>query len=345
MADRTSFSRGDVQAAVAEVWPEASVTDVRPLQEGKNSAYRVAVRNAQADEVALKVGTATPRRISNEPGIIERVRAATDLPVPPVFGTVPGDDPGNPLGFPYFLVDYVPGRTFDPRSDDLAPSTVDRVCYEAGRNLGTLHSSFRFDGVGPLEPTDGELVPPLAVDEWPDVYRGVVRSQLEELDGSRFDDLLPAIEAYADRAADELRTTGAFEPVFTHMDYRLENVKLGTDDRPVTAAILDWGGAAAAPPAYELAHTERILLGRSRFDADGRTGARDRFYEGYAETGGSPPDRSSDGHYRHYRLPARLRVMKHLDGAVEDGPDPDVDARAREHARAVRSLVGDATGR
>lgn len=331
----------DIRAAITDIWPDASVTDVNPLPGGKNSVYELSVVDAPAEAVIVKAGTATPRRVTNEAAVINYVSSATSLPVPTVYETVLRDDPVNPRDVPFYLMDVVPGGTFDRGSDELSPETFERVCYEAGQALGELHTSLSFGGVGPLEPSERGLTPAMSVEDWPSMYRRVVRSQVDELQGTQFDDWLPDIRAYADRAVEDLRAGEPVTPVFTHMDYRLENLKLRPGRRPVTAGILDWGGAAAAPAAYELAHTEQILLDWPLADPDRRAAVRNRFYEGYSEAGGSRPQPSRETRYQHYQLSARLRVMKHLDVEMEDASQSAIDDRVREHVQAIRDHLGD----
>jgi aminoglycoside phosphotransferase (APT) family kinase protein len=334
-----TLSATDVRAAVTAVWPDASVVETASLP-GKNEVHRASLDGAPATDVVLKAGTATPERVGNESTILDRVASATDLPVPAVRATVGGSDPDNPLDVPYLLMDAVEGRGYERGSDDLQPSTFERVCYEAGRNLGTLHTWLTFDGAGPLQPAPGGLAPPEGDTGWPTVYRLVVESQLDELAGSGVDDRLPDVEAYVDRVTDELRDTTGRDPVFTHMDYRLENLRLRPEARPVTAGILDWGGAAAAPPAYELAHTERILLDWPGADPDRGAAVRERFYDGYTEVGGRQPRESCPERFRHYRLTAHLRALKHHARELQDDPRPTVEDRVDDHVRSVERLLG-----
>lgn len=337
MPGERKIDAASVQEAV-EAELDRSVRSVERIERGKNAVYRVAPEEGGEPDAVVKVGTASSGRVAVEPAVMDRVRTATDLPVPDVPGRSPGGD--GPLDHPWFLAEWVPGRTPDLRSKDLQFETLARVCREAGRNLGALHAAFSLDGVGPLVEDGEDLAPPNPVEKWPTLFERVVRSQLEELSGSRFDDALPAVEEALADAVAAMERAPPPDPVLCHLDYRLGNLVVRSDDRPATAGILDWGGAAAAPPAYELAHTEGILLDWPRFDADRTTMLRNRFYEGYEECGGGRPALGSEDTTRWYRLPARLRLMKHLDQEMAGRPDVAVDRRAHEHVAALEELLG-----
>lgn len=329
-----------VRTAINNRLSNASITGIHPIQHGKNEVYRISVRDGPYDQLVMKIGTATPHRVVKEGSIIKSVATATSLSVPDVIETLSSENPDNPLENPYILMECVPGQTGEPRVSDLPWEIFERVCYEAGRNLGVLHQTFTFHGVGPLQPTEMGLRAPKPADEWPDMFREVIQSQLSSLENSRFGNLLPDIREYTDQAVTELRNHAPYESVFTHMDYRIENLKLRMDTHPVTVGILDWGGAAAAPPVYELAHTEAILLNRPQLTADQKATLRSRFYDGYTETGplSAPPAGTP---FRQYRLAARLRLMKNIGKEMRGLSKGTFDARAREHIRFVRNLIED----
>jgi aminoglycoside phosphotransferase (APT) family kinase protein len=340
MTDETSISLDAVRTAIGNQLTDVSIIDIQSIQHGTNTVYRIGLSNGPRDQLIMKVGAAKPRRVVHEARIMQSIASSTNLPVPDVIETLGEDDTENPLENPYILMEFVPGQTYEIGVTNLPAEAFERACFEAGRNLGMLHRTFTFDGVGPLQPTETGLTAPDAIGKWPDVFGQVVQSLLASLEESRFDNLLPEIREYTDQAVAELRNHAPYEPVFTHMDYRIENLKLRTDDRPVTAAILDWEGAAAAPPAYELAHTEAVLIDRPELTPDRKATLRNRFYEGYTETGplSAPPAGTP---FRHYRLPARLRLMKNIDEEMGGLPKGTYDARARGHIRFVRNLIED----
>jgi len=338
MTEDPSISPDTVRTAIHERLTDVSIINIQPIQRGTNTVYRIGLSDGPYDQLIMKVGTATPRRVVHEASVMQSVATSTSLPVPDVIETFSEDAAENPLEAPYILMEFVPGRTYEIGVTDLPAETLERACFEAGRNLGMLHGTFTFDGVGPLESTETGLTAPGATKEWPALFRQVVQSQLSSLADSRFGNLLPEIKKYTDQAVAELRNQAPYEPVLTHMDYRVGNLKLRTNDCPVTVGILDWGGAAAAPPAYELAHTEEILLNRPELTPDRKATLRNRFYEGYTEVGplSAPP---AGEPFEQYRLPARLRLMKHIDEEMQGLPKGTYDARAREHIRFVRDLI------
>jgi len=116
------------------------------------------------------------------------------------------------------------------------------------------------------------------------------------------------------------------------MDYRPANLVLAPAGSTVTRAVLDWAGAAAAPPAYEVAHAEALLSDWPHLDEGERARLRDRFRSGYGE-GRAVPDVPDP-----YRVDAQLRLMKHLEIEVGERGEAVIRERVVHHERRLDAL-------
>jgi len=312
------FVEPELRAAVRAIRPGGTVEAIERIAAGKNAVYAVSLADREA---VLKVGTAAPDRVAAEPAILRFVRARTGLPVPEPLGVSDGA-----LDAPCCLLERVPGRTFPDRPRGLDPELLGRLCEEAGRILAALHDAAAFDAVGPLVP-DGDGVAVDSGPSWPALLGRALEAKVDALD-ARFDDRRPALRAYAEAAPEAVAALAPFDPAPTHMDYRPANLVVAPEAPAATRAILDWGGAAAAPPAYELAHAEALLTAWPGVDADRRAALAERLRAGY----GDPPSVPDA-----YRVDARLRLAKHLAVEVED-EEAALAARADDHRRALAEL-------
>lgn len=337
--DRTAT---EVRRAVRGVLPDAELREASAVERGKNAVYDVTLRDGR--KLVLKVGdhhSAVGCRA--EPVVLERVAARTEIPVPTVVGT------GELDGSPYFLAERVAGESDGPEARRPPPVTLERVCFEAGRNLGELHAAFPADDWGLLGVREGgdDLEFVREFPDWPTYYEAWVTHNAERLDGTRFAGLIPEVKAAAAEASDELREYGPFDPVVVHNDYRLENLVLSPDWTPdeavtsarsaVTNAVLDWAVPTAATAEYELATTEAILADRLASDEGPTRRLRERLYEGYERANDLERGEAFDARRRLYRLGTRLRLMVHLREEAAGRPDVTVDARAREHRTALEA--------
>ena len=363
-----SLSDRDVTRAVGTVLSDATVVDARPADHGKNAVYFVTVAEpdrAEARTVVLKVGTRFGGdAFLREPALLSLVDERTSIPVPTVHGT----DDGDVLGDPFFVAEAIPGETAAFSPGDLAPAAFERVCYEAGRNLAALHDAFDVAGVGPLTPGDDGGPDDLALgrefDDWPALFEAWLGQQVERLADTRFDDCVPALESFVERATERLsgalEPEAGFEPVVTHGDYRLGNLRVdaaafdtnggeptgewsggeptGEWGGDVTNGVVDWETPIAATAEYELAVTEAILVDWPWIDDERDERLRKRLYEGYRETADLADGVAFEERRHLYRVAGRVRLMRHVEEEMAGRPEAAVDDRAAEH----RAFLADA---
>lgn len=221
-----SPSEDDARRAVEAVLPEATVRAVEPADHGKNAVRFVTVAEpgGQTRTVALKVGTRFgDDGFRAEPHLLSLVAERTEIPVPAVLGS----DPGETVGDPFFVTEAVDGRNVEASPARLAPGAFEQVCFEAGRNLGDLHGTVAVEEFGALRSGDRGLTVARAFEDWPSMFGEWAAMQVERLEGGRFADLVPALASYFEDAADRLAASPhSFEPVVTHNDYRLGNLLL-----------------------------------------------------------------------------------------------------------------------
>lgn len=376
-AGSDALAERELRRAVETVLPEATGLGVRQADHGKNAVALVAVKGecgGDEREVVLKVGTrfGGPGFLA-EPRILSLVGERTEIPVPDVLGV----DSGDAIGDPFFVAERVSGRNCECRPHALPPGVFERVCFEAGRNLGELHAAFAFDCFGPVRPTglgeddrrrengdygsdDGDCGDELGVenvefglavarefDGWPDLFETWAKKQVGALAGTRFADCVSGLEAYVSDAVEGLR--GPFEPVLLHGDYRLGNLLLDEralvgnrgerENATVTNAVIDWEAPVAAHAEYELANAEGILVDWPELDEDRQRTLRERLYAGYEETNSLSRDDAFEQRRRIYRVATRVRLMRNLREEMAGRPEAAIDARAAEHRRFLDRLI------
>lgn len=316
-------SEAAVRAALADLCPDTTVRDLATIEAGKNAVYAVTFADREA---VLKVGTASPDRVRAEPAILRFVRDRTGVSVPAVLAAS-----DEVLEHPCCLFERVAGRTVPDRPTDLSSDVLARLCEDGGRHLAALHEVDSFETVGPLVPGDDGVAVRESCEDWPSLLERAMTAKIEAL-GERFDRYEATLRDYVASAVDEHRRSASVDPVLVHMDYRPANLVFDPDEPFRTRAVLDWAGAAAAPAAYEIAHAEALLTDWPQLDATDRADLRARFRSGYASEGGVPEIPAL------YRVDARLRLMKHLDLAVDESDESARETRAAEHVRSLAAL-------
>jgi aminoglycoside phosphotransferase (APT) family kinase protein len=213
-----------VRQLLARHWPDLDVRALRPLGGGlENRTYDV------NGELVVRVARIPdPETSRREAGILEAVRAVTEIAVPEPILVEPDAGlmvyrrlPGTPLA----------GLPQPRRVGRGAVAALLRFMRDI-REVGTTHVD--------VQPAD----------EWLAGARGDYESVAASVPEAH----RAAIEAFLARSP-EIREP---EPVFCHNDLGTEHVLVDPDTREVTG-IIDWTDAAMADPAYDLGLLYRDL--------------------------------------------------------------------------------------
>jgi aminoglycoside phosphotransferase (APT) family kinase protein len=313
---------------------------VEPFDHGKNDVYSLRVeRGTDEEHVVLKIGTSTHEAAFRaEPHLLTLVAERTSIPVPRVLGT--SDTGTDSLEAPFFLMEHTDGTATEQRPDELPSGVLERVCVEAGRNLGELHAAFEFEGFGPVRLDEqGEFHIARTFGGWPELLETSVKASADTLAGTRFEDLVSRFTSHAETVSERL--DGEFDPVLMHHDYRLENLLLdsdavtgGWDGGPVTRTVLDWGNPSAGDAQYELVQTAALLTDRPELPPSRQNRFRKRLYEGYEETNSLERDAAFGERRYYYRLQMLVRLLKNFEVVVAKA-ECDADTRANELRRSI----------
>lgn len=170
--------------------------------------------------------------------------------------------------FAYSLADRIAGEPYSDVVASLDETENARLCRVLGEYLGRMHTTTfdRFgdvlasDGgltVGPVhDPTTGapgEAPGPIAT--WRELHDAIVRSRLGIMRGTRFADLIPAVETYVATHRDLLHAP--IVPRMLHLDLHRGNVLVAGEE---IAGILDVEEALAGHNEFDLMRTELAML-------------------------------------------------------------------------------------
>ncbi|GAB3670335.1 phosphotransferase family protein [Halopiger thermotolerans] len=336
-----TVERSDLERMVAAVEPTWSVERVRPSDEGSAAVHFLTVDTPDGSrDVVVKAftgGVVSPAVARAEPRLLERLAAETAIPVPEVVGYV-DDHPTLPA--PFFVAERLPGENGANRFDDLSTAALERVFAQAGRHLAELHSvrpSFeRFGRVGvdggELAVVDDGLG---GTDRWSDWLLADAEDTLSGLEGSRFDDLVPALREYVRETVPEIDDPDA--PALVHWDYRLGNLLLEPETGRTTA-VLDWVDLVAGDPVYNLATVADHNINWQTQDVVRRRRLRNAFFTAYRAHG---DDRPADFRERKrvYHLCHRLNAMACLPDWYANAAEAVRDERAAVHRAFVREYL------
>ncbi|EMA36909.1 aminoglycoside phosphotransferase [Halococcus hamelinensis 100A6] len=285
-----------------------------------------------------------------EPCILEFIGRETSIPVPTVFGY--GDD-HDEYPTPFYLMSHVEGENYEGRIRDLPKTARMEIFREAGQNLAELHTLGPLPKSGRIGVVDGELAI-LDTDEFPsyESFHGRLLASYEDNldslasgghfvdladDKTRFADLVPPLRQYLQETIPELPTPES--STYSHEDYRYGNLLVEpTTGR--TQAVLDWGIFSSAPPAYNLANTESLLLTPDVDSSERTNELRQTLRRSYAER---RPEWSFDDatlkQMEVYRLTCRIDAMACLPLWHQDATPSERDERAAEHRDFVHQYL------
>jgi aminoglycoside phosphotransferase (APT) family kinase protein len=302
----------------------------------------VVLKATTADLVAAEIARAEPR-------LIELVARGTSIPVPDVYGY---RDHHETLPEPFYLLEHVPGETFEGDSGALSAAAQTRVVEAAGEHLAELHDCGPLPAAGTVGVRDGDLAV-LDTDEHPrydDERERLYDSCMESIDaledGGFFPELADDPERFVD-LTDTLRehvesTVRALPepdpPTYCHWDYRYGNL-LVDPDTGATNAVLDWANLDAGEPAHNLASAEFYLLDADDPDdatLEARRGAFRRAYEAARTDDWTFTDDRRE-RMAAYEFATRLGAMACLPLWHEDATPAERDAVEADHRAFVRN--------
>lgn len=352
--DGSSVTDDAVVAMVEQLQPDWTVEVIEVDEQGSDFIAHLTFSGSGApDGAVLKATTAEWMQSTYaraEPRMLSLVAAETDIPVPTVYGYC---DRHERLPAPFFLMSEVSGRDFNGQGQVMDPKVREAVIEDAGRYLASLHEIDTLSMIGRIGVEDGTLQV-VHTEEHPSgqsFHPWLLDSYEETLDSltsggyfpdladdpQRFADIIPDIRRYLREAIPDLPAPRS--PVYCHQDYRYGNLLID----PVsgqTNAVIDWGLIMAAPPAFNLANAESLLLSPDT-DPTARTAAlRRRFRQAYAETReGWSFDAQTRDRMEVYRLCCRLDAMACLPLWYQDATPEQRDVRAEEHRQFIRQYV------
>ncbi|WP_226021217.1 phosphotransferase family protein [Halomicrobium salinisoli] len=338
-----------IRGMVRYLEPSWEVAAIERADHGTDSVALLEVETPAGDRsVVLKAATAdhvSPERARTEPRLLTLVGRETGIPVPDVFGHC---DDHEEYPAPFYLMARVDGENFENRADELSPRARERVFREAGEHLAELHDLGPLPRVGGVGVRDGELAVPEDGDhdgfhDWLlDSYEDTLDSladggyfpHLAE-DRSRFADIVPDVRRYLRETVPELPDPGP--PTYCNKDYRYGNLLLDPETGEAQA-VLDWGNVMAAPPAFNLASTESLLLTPDVEGTDRTAELRDALRTAYADARDEWTfDEATEERLRVYRLACRLDAMACLPLWYPDRDERE--QRAADHRRFVARYV------
>ena len=196
--------------------------------------------NAQSGDYVLRKkppGVLLPRAhmVEREYRILAAL-AATDVPVPKVHLLCETPDP---IGTPFFIMDYVRGRLLrDPTLPGLKPAERRAVYEEILRVLASLHA-VDYEAIGLADYGKPGNYFGRQIRRWSQQYEASKTRKIASMD--RLMKWLPENIPDDDTSC------------IVHGDYRLDNLVLAADEARVSA-VLDWELSTLGHPLADLAH-------------------------------------------------------------------------------------------
>jgi aminoglycoside phosphotransferase (APT) family kinase protein len=177
---------------------------------------------------------ATAHNMAREQTVL-RALAPSGVPVPAV---VVSCDEDEPLGAPFYMMEYVPGRVIRSPDDlDLTPAECHSCALALVQTLADLHTlDYEELGLGSFGRPQGYL-------------ERQMRRWFEQLDASRVREL-PLLDELGRRLTAGIPQSTA--SAILHGDYRIDNVLLMPEDPTRIAAVLDWEMATLGDPLCDL---------------------------------------------------------------------------------------------
>jgi aminoglycoside phosphotransferase (APT) family kinase protein len=162
--------------------------------------------------------------------------AATDVPVPKVHLLCEAPEP---IGTPFYIMDYVRGRLLrDPQLPDMKPAERRAIYEEIVRVLASLHA-VDYEAIGLADYGKPGNYFGRQINRWSQQYAASKTREIASMD--RLMKWLPKNIPDDDTSC------------IVHGDYRLDNLVLAADE-PRVSAVLDWELSTLGHPLADLAH-------------------------------------------------------------------------------------------
>lgn len=335
-------AESEVEAMVAAVTDGWAVREATAIDDGGNETVAVTAETPDGvRECVLKAAAADAGgNLAAEAKVLRLLAAETAVPVPEVYGVV-ADHPDLPT--PLFLMERVDGDPLPPDASAIPDGEMAAYVRQLGRALGEVHGVDAFDGYGPV--VDAERVDPaeaggarplareygLALDDphetWEERLPATADWMLDRLEGTRFGDLVPALDDAISERCERLDLPG--RPAVARIDHHPGNLAVDRESRSVTG-LLDWGLVRTTDPEYDLVCAEQGVCGTDSLDSDRRERIRAALYEGYEDHSGLARDEGFERRRRLYLLVFITANMTWVSGWVTPENADEVERDYRE---------------
>lgn len=212
----------------------------------------------------------------------ELVAERTDVPVPEVLSV---DLSKKNIPFMYYIMEKIKGEATSvyggtPDFRKFSRERKAKILEQVGENLGKIHNEIKFQKHGNISyDYDKKELTVDKCSDWPEALQEILGEQIQDIEESRFSDLIPKIQETIDEyihLVDE-----DFQPVLVHQDCLPQNVMV--EGKEVTG-IVDWERAASGHKEYDFFKTERGFI-RTAFESEQvKERLRKHLYKGYRKT-------------------------------------------------------------
>ncbi|MFB6158525.1 MAG: phosphotransferase family protein [Candidatus Nanohalobium sp.] len=273
-----------VQKILEKEFPDREPVDTYPAEGGfahdtffidfKDESFVLKI-NGLADLVE-KQNQDWNARFETEPYVLDLIRQKTDIPVPEC---VARDTSETTIPEYYHILRKMEGfapaeSSSNPAFRNLRENKKEQILQKLGNNIAKLHQ-IQFEDFGELRVKNKELTVEKA-EGWSELFHEMILFWINQLEGGKFDDLIPEIKNAVERNLDLIENVGA--PVLVHREVDTKNILVEDGE---LAAILDWEACVAGHGEFDLVTTEGRMIAHS-FSTDSIWEKyRKELYKGY----------------------------------------------------------------
>ena len=244
-----------VQNTVSSLEPSYDVKSFRKYDSGfARDVLEVKLESGDSLVVYLCTNTSMEyeRRFMKEEKLVELVNQKTDIPTQKILKS---DFSKKKVPYLFYIAEKIEG--YDPQNRfKYLPKEVKRnIVKESGEYLGELHKKVEFKSAGEIIYKDGEIE--IEEHEWKEYLKQMTFERLEELENTRFSDMVEDARQFVDQHIDLADTNDYFCCI--HWDVSPNN--LIVKDGHINA-VIDWEKAIAGPPEWDLANSRVSMIYR-----------------------------------------------------------------------------------